>query len=119
LALFPVDSQLEPVFKKRLHHLPHVFFGWIFRSGSCVDVKSIHLRPTWKAVHKSTAKLADIYLVGKNEQADEGLIGRGESPSSGGISTSAIEREIRSRRTARLIFPDRSYIELKLVIRRH
>jgi hypothetical protein len=94
LPLFPVDFQLESVYKERLHHLPHFFLSWILGCGFCIDVKFIRLRPTWKAAHKSTAKLGDVYLVGKNEQADEGLIARGKNSSCRGISGSAIKREV-------------------------
>jgi hypothetical protein len=71
-----MSFQLEPIFEKRLQHQPHVFLGWLPGFGSCVDVKFLRHCPTWQAAHQSAAKLADVYLVGKDEEGDKGLIRR-------------------------------------------
>ena len=68
--------QLEPIFKKRLQHQPHIVLGWFAGFCSCVDVKFIRRRPTWQAANQSAAKFADVDLVGEDEEGDKGLIRR-------------------------------------------
>jgi len=93
LALLSMGFQLESVFEKGLHHGAQVVLGWLGGVGPGVDVELIREYPAGQTTQQAAMEFADVDLVGKDEEGEEGLIRRCEDSSSGDVHISAIEGE--------------------------